>query len=128
MSVRRQLSRSMPSDGPAAVFSVTCNIYKSNLQCTPSASMYYFLSVQHIHDSRDTSPNLSSRLAINSRCQRFDLLLFRRFGLLLFRHFGSICHRYDCSCCRSDGSIAINRDHSYRRLGFHRFDGSLAIN
>ena len=53
-----------------------------------------------------------------------------RFCVLPFRHFGSIYRRYDRSCrrsgCRrSDVSLAINRNSSYRRLGYSRFDEAL---
>ena len=52
-------------------------------------------------------PNFSRREGINSRCRRFDLLLFHLFG--------SICYRNNCRCHHSDGSLAINRDGSYWR-------------
>ena len=74
-------------------------------------------------------PNCSSHEGIN-----FVVVSFR---LVDFGCFGSICRRYDCSCrrsgcrrsgCRrSDGSLAINRDCSYRRRCFIQLNTRTAI-
>ena len=46
-------------------------------------------------------PNCSGHECTNSRCRRFDLLLFRRFG--------SICRRYDRSYRRSGCRCSVCR-------------------
>ena len=50
--------------------------------------------------------NWSGRESINSRCRRFDLLLFHRFGAIC-RHDGRCCRR--SACHRSDRLMAIDR-------------------
>ena len=72
--------------------------------------------------TRSSTNCFSSREGINSRCRRFDLLLFRGFG--------SICRRYDRSCrhsrCRhSDGSLAITPGRSYRPFSTGRWRSSV---
>ena len=76
-----------------------------------------------------STPNISSSEGINSRCRRFDLLLFAVLAQSLSDMTAvAAVQVVAVATCRWRPTTNYLYDRSCRRSGFRRFDMSLTIN